>query len=83
MTELPISFSCPKFTRGNLVWTCGRDEEGKITSVFVCNENGVIEKKVDYLDNMSKVDEIATHLTNDGWIKLSRPTITYNFKTEG
>lgn len=71
--ELPYAYFHPGLD-GKLTWFCGEDTDGKITSVF--RMEGEENRKVDYVDNVKKARDIRQTLIDDGWLKLTPPSVT-------
>ena len=81
--KLPVSFKCPHYVDGTLMWMCGKDKNKKITSIFACTTaNGKTERSVEYLPNMQAVENHIVELVKSGWIKIKRPTITVTMDGE-
>jgi hypothetical protein len=74
---LPYGYFNPD-TEGKLVWMCGEDADGKITSVFCFeNENGRKEKSCKYLDTFEEAKNIRDELIKNNWRKLVPPKIEF------
>ena len=80
--ELPYGYHNPE-TEGKLVWICGRDAEGRITSVFQYDFGTHKDKKCDYLDSIEKAKEIRKELIDAGWKPVDPPKITFSFSDDG
>jgi hypothetical protein len=71
--ELPFGLYNPKADK-NLVWFCGEDEEGKITSVFQYDAK---EKVCKYLKDMKEAKYMRDEMLRDGWKEVKVPEITF------
>lgn len=74
-SNLPLCYRCVKYKDGILLWMCGFDSEGKITSIFSCGN----ERHIYYLKDTTEVESIEIELINEGWVKLKRPEVTFTF----
>jgi hypothetical protein len=76
--EMPFQYVCPD--NDKLVWTCGEDQKGKITSVFNFSGNGTEDpdRMVSYL-NKEEAIHIRDELIKSGWIASLQhdTTLTY------
>ena len=79
---LPYAYHNP-MCEGKLVWMCGEDENGKITSVFCFDDGGRREKKCDYLENLDKAKFMRNELVKAGWLKLDPPKIEFTMPGSG
>mgnify|MGYP003417869368 CR=1 FL=1 len=74
--EMPWGLYHPQ-SEGKLTWTCGPDAEGKITSVYCC-EN---ERDASYISE-ERAREIKKGLEDAGWKKLVPPKIKFTIPDE-
>lgn len=73
--KLPFGYYAPE-SDGKVTWNCGTDQEGKIISIFCCDEGGVKDKKIAILPNMSDAIYARDVLIKSGWQKIKPPEIT-------
>lgn len=77
--SLPFAYQNPK-TGGKLLWKCGYDQEGKITSVFYVDDPSVNKREIQYLENMDRAVEFRDTLINEGWEKVIPPETKVAYK---
>lgn len=77
--SLPFAYQNPK-TGGKLLWKCGYDQEGRITSVFYVDDPSVNKREVQYLENVDKAREFRDALINDGWKEVIPPETKVTYK---
>lgn len=63
----------------NYHWYCGYDEEGKLTSVHLNQENG--RRIINYVTE-KEAENMETRLLLSGWIPMKRPGIKINTKSK-
>lgn len=78
---LPFGYYNPE-TDGKLVWMCGEDADGKITSVWIYDYGTHKDKKATYLDSIEKAIEVKQELINAGWSKVDAPEMTFTYPGE-
>lgn len=78
---LPYAYFNPRL-EGNLTWVCGKDQEGRITSVFSMDKGTHKDKECEYLPNIEKARWVREELIKDGWQKLKPPEVTFTFPGE-
>lgn len=71
---LPFGYFCPE-SDGKVVWICGEDAAGKITSVFSSNYEGRKDRQVKYLDTIEDARFMRDELVKNGWQKLKVPEV--------
>lgn len=65
--SLPYAYFKPDVKDGEeLVWFCGPDAEGRITSVFKFTKHGIADKRPEYLPNENVADQIREELKKAG-----------------
>lgn len=70
---LPLIYTHP--IEETIMWVCDKDQNGKVTSVFV----GRGERYCAYLPDEEEAKKQENLLINDGWIKRRKPEITISF----
>lgn len=77
--KLPFQLVCHENDR--IVWTCGYDEFGKITSVFSfkgdAKEEG--DKKMQYLESEKEANHIRDELLKNKWVLSKNPDTTISY----
>lgn len=76
---LPLNYFNPQ--KPTLHWYCGRDEKGRLSSVFK-NEEDKENIIFEYLDNIDQVKESLKILVNEGWRETPKPKIEFDQATE-
>jgi hypothetical protein len=76
--NLPFGYYNPA-TGGKLVWICNYDQERKITSVFVFDNNGTKERKISYLADEKEAKYFRDELVKEGWRVLEQPKIEFHY----
>ncbi len=74
--SLPYSYQNPE-TEGKLIWICDKDADGKITSVFVMNDQGGQEKKCSYLKDLDEAKNVRNTLIDNGWRVFHPPKVVF------
>ncbi|MDB4769440.1 hypothetical protein OAG24_00595 [bacterium] len=81
--SLPYGYIHPALD-GRLIWLCGIDAGGKITSVSQFTDaDGKIEKKCDYLKDFDEAKKYRKALIDEGWIKMETPEVTFSYSNSG
>lgn len=71
--DVPFLYTHPE---NKVFWMCGRDEEGKITSIFGASKTDNIPS---YLPDLQTAINIKEELKKYGWIPV-KPKIEFSFK---
>jgi len=79
---LPFAYHNPA-CEGRLIWMCGEDAEGKITSVFCFENGGQKEKKCDYLKDIEQARYFRDELVKGGWRKIDPPKVEFTMPGGG
>ncbi len=79
---LPYAYHNP-VTDSKLIWMCGEDQDGKITSVFAFDNNGQREKQTSYVNDMAQARFMRDELAKAGWLKLDPPKIEFTMPGSG
>lgn len=75
---LPFGYYNPE-TEGKVTWFCGKDAEGKVTSVFCYNHSDGMEKKSNYLPSVADAINYRDILVHNGWAKVNPPKMTFTY----
>ena len=77
--EMPWRLVCPRNEK--LLWVCGKDEQGRIVSVFQFqgNKDELADNRACYLPTEEKAKEIRQHLLDDGWVKTGLPKMRIKY----
>lgn len=79
--SLPFGYYNPE-TDGKLVWMCGEDAEGKITSVWTFDYGTHKDKRAAYLETIEQAREARDELIAAGWKKVETPEMTFTYPGE-
>lgn len=72
--HLPYMLRHP--TKREIVWVCDRDEDGKITSLYIYSPLGETpERRGNYLATRKEADDTYQVLRLNGWEHISPPKI--------
>ena len=76
--QLPFGFFNPA-SEGKVTWNCGKDPEGRITSVFGYNVSSAAgDRRVQYI-TMEQALDIRQQLIEAGWQKIVPPEVTFRY----
>lgn len=78
--NLPFAYYCPA-SNAKVKWMCGEDAEGNITSVFYFEEEGVVDKKCEYVTK-DRAIETRDVLLREGWKPIEAPKMTFTYPGE-
>jgi hypothetical protein len=76
--QLPFGYFCPQL-EGKLIWMCGEDEDGKITSVFNHKDDDDPGRLITYVKDFKEACFARDELIKSGWQKMKLPTITFTY----
>lgn len=76
--DLPLGYFHPE-TEGKLTWICGRDAEGKITSVFSYDHGTHKDTQSSYLESLEKALEVRDELVRNNWKKVKPPEVRLTY----
>lgn len=79
--SLPYGYLHPQ-TEGKLYWMCGQDQEGRITSVFKCDDENLlpssgINEGIQYLKDIEEARHYRDELVKSGWIPMKNPGMRF------
>lgn len=73
--ELPYIIVEPT-SEGKIVWVCGKDEEERVTSVYVY-QGKTRERQIAYLPNIEEAKRTRDILLQNGWFYGKAPTLEF------
>lgn len=77
--NLPFGYLHPDCD-GKLIWMCGEDSIGQITSVFeFTDKNGNKDKKPTYLSDIEEAKKNRQLLIDEGWVEIKAPDVTFTY----
>ena len=76
---LPFAYHNPHID-SKLIWICNRDEEGRITSVFIYNDGDITEKQIKYLKDEKEAIYMRQVLIDNNWGKIVLPEMTFTIE---
>lgn len=76
--KLPYGYFNP-LLEGKLKWICAPDQDDRITSVFIGEENGKPQRMIKYLKDEDEARYYRDTLIKDGWQPLKPPKVMIQF----
>lgn len=76
--KMPYGYFNPAL-QGKLKWICGPDNEDKITSVFMGEEDGQPRRMTQYLKDEEEAKYYRDTLIAEGWQPLKPPKVLIEF----
>jgi len=75
--SLPFGYLNPA-TEGKVFWMCSRDQTGRITSVFQCDDEEMVgdsgmNRDIKHLSNEAEARKYRDELIQAGWIQMKDP----------
>ena len=76
--KMPYGYFNPEL-QGKLKWICSPDQDNKITSVFMGEEDGKPQRMIRYLKDDAEAKHFRDTLIKEGWQPLKPPKVMIQF----